>query len=105
MKLYSYTVTYPTNYIFVFDSELVGNFRSNGLDRFYYMPLPVNGTITDRLLTPKYDGERLAAEVSFVGSLYDEEHNFLDRYPGISEYTKGYLSAVMDAQSLSLIHI
>jgi spore maturation protein CgeB len=99
VKLFSYTVTYPTNYIFVFDSELVSKFRSNGLNSFYYMPLPVNGTMIDQLLTRNYDHERLSAEVSFVGSLYDEEHNFLDRYTGISEYTKGYLNAIMDAQS------
>jgi spore maturation protein CgeB len=99
VKLYSYTVTYPTNYIFVFDSELVRQFRSNGLNTFYYMPLPVNGTIIDQLLKKKYDRDRLSAQVSFVGSLYDEEHNFLDRYTGISEYTKGYLNAIMEAQS------
>lgn len=99
VKLYSYTVTYPTNYIFVFDSELVSHFRSGGIETFYYMPLPVNGSIIDHLMTKPYDKQRLSADVSFVGALYNEEHNFLDRYPGISDYTKGYLEAVMNAQS------
>lgn len=40
VKLYSYTVTYPTNYIFLFDSSLVTQFQKEGLSRFYYMPLP-----------------------------------------------------------------
>ena len=99
VKLYSYTVTYPTNYIFVFDSELVSQFRSNGLNTFYYMPLPVNGTIIDHLLTKKYDKKRAACEVSFVGALYNEEHNFMDRLTGLSDYTKGYLDSIMAAQS------
>jgi spore maturation protein CgeB len=99
VKLYSYTVTYPTNYIFVFDSALVETFCKGGINTFYYMPLPVNGSIIDHLLTKPYDRERLSAEVSFVGALYNEEHNFLDRYSGISDYTKGYLQAIMDAQS------
>jgi spore maturation protein CgeB len=99
VKLYSYTVTYPTNYIFVFDSALVETFRKGGINTFYYMPLPVNGNLIDHLLTKPYDRKRLSAEVSFVGSLYNEEHNFLDRYSGISDYTNGYLQAVMDAQS------
>jgi spore maturation protein CgeB len=99
VKLYSYTVTYPTNYIFVFDSELVDTFRKGGINTFYYMPLPVNGSIIDHLLTKPYDKKRLSAEVSFVGALYNEDYNFLDRYAGISDYTKGYLEAVMDAQS------
>lgn len=99
LKLYSYTVTFPTNYIFVFDSELVAQYRQNGLTTFYYMPLPVNGTIIDTLLKKPFNKERVSADVSFIGALYNEEHNFLDRYTGISDYTKGYLQAVMDAQS------
>lgn len=99
VKLYSYTASYPTNYIFVFDSEIVNQFRSNGLTTFYYMPLPVNSTIMDYLLTKDYNKERLSADVSFVGALYNEEHNLLDRYENISNYTKGYLEAIMKAQS------
>lgn len=99
VKLYSYTVTYPTNYIFVFDSELMETFRSNGIHTFYYMPLPVNGSLIDHLLTKAYDHKRLSAEVSFVGALYNEDHNLLDRYQTIPDYTKGYLQAIMDAQS------
>lgn len=99
VKLYSYTVTYPTNYIFVFDSSLVDSFRSNGISTFYYMPLPVDGMKIQNLLKKPYDKKRLTAEVSFVGALYNEEHNFMDRLNGISDYTKGYLNAIMTAQS------
>lgn len=99
VKLYSYTVTYPTNYIFVFDSELVHNFRSNGINTFYYMPLPVNGTYIDDLLKKDYDSHRFSADVSFVGSLYNEEHNLFDRLTDLPPYVQGYLQAIMNAQS------
>ena len=33
-----------------------------------------------------------------MGSLYTEEHNFFDRMTTLSDYTKGYLDAVMAAQ-------
>lgn len=36
--------------------------------------------------------------VSFVGSLYTEQHNFYDRMTSLSDYTKGYLEALMAAQ-------
>jgi spore maturation protein CgeB len=37
-------------------------------------------------------------DISFVGSLYNEEHNFFDRMTTLSDYTKGYLDAIMNAQ-------
>ena len=99
VKLYSYTVTYPTNYIFLFDSSLVTQFQKEGLTTFYYMPLPVNANRIHSLLQKPYDSARLSADVSFVGSLYNENHNLYDSLQGISSYTKGYLDAIMQAQS------
>ena len=99
VKLYSYTVTYPTNYIFLFDSSLVTQFQKEGLSRIYYMPLPVNADRIHSLLQKPYDSARLSADVSFVGSLYNENHNLYDSLQGISSYTKGYLDAIMQAQS------
>lgn len=99
VKLYSYTVTYPTNYIFLFDSSLVTQFQKEGVSTFYYMPLPVNANRIHSLLQKPYDSARLSADVSFVGSLYNENHNLYDSLRGISSYTKGYLDAIMQAQS------
>ena len=99
VKLYSYTVTYPTNYIFLFDSSLITQFQKEGLSTFYYMPLPVNADRIHSLLQKPYDSARLSADVSFVGSLYNENHNLYDSLQGISSYTKGYLDAIMQAQS------
>lgn len=99
VKLYSYTVTYPTNYIFLFDSSLATQFQKEGLTTFYYMPLPVNADRIHSLLQKPYDSARLSADVSFVGSLYNENHNLYDSLQGISSYTKGYLDAIMQAQS------
>ncbi len=99
VKLYSYTVTYPTNYIFLFDSSLVTQFQKEGVSTFYYMPLPVNANRIHSLLQKPYDSARLSADVSFVGSLYNDSHNLYDSLQGISSYTKGYLDAIMQAQS------
>lgn len=99
VKLYSYTVTYPTNYIFLFDSSLVTQFQKEGVSTFYYMPLPVNADRIHSLLQKPYDSARLSADVSFVGSLYNENHNLYDSLQDISSYTKGYLDAIMQAQS------
>jgi len=99
VKLYSYTVTYPTNYIFLFDSYLVNKFRTEGLLAFYYMPLPVNADRIHTLLQMPYDYTRLSADISFVGSLYNESHTLYDSVSSIPEYARGYLDAIMQAQS------
>lgn len=99
VKLYSYTVTYPTNYIFLFDSNIVEQFRNNGISTFYYMPLPVNAKKIKSLLQQPYDRKRLCCDISFVGSLYNEEHNLYDSLKGISDHTRGYLDGLMCAQS------
>lgn len=98
VMLYSYTLINPNNYVFLFDKYEYLTFRNSGIETVYYSPLPVNGTIIDKLLTQPYDKKRLSADVSFVGSLYNEEHNFFDRLSAITDYTRGYLEAIMNAQ-------
>lgn len=39
-----------------------------------------------------------AYDISFVGSLYTESHNFFDRMENLSPYAKGYLEGLMQAQ-------
>ncbi len=98
VMLYSYTIIYPTNYVFFFDRQEYIKFRNIGISTVYYMPLPVNATIIDFLAKKEYDHERYSCDVSFVGSLYNEDHNFYDRLVGINDYTRGYLEAIMEAQ-------
>lgn len=98
VQLYSYTLINPNNYVFLFDKQEYLTLRNSGIQTVYYSPLPVNSTVIDFLLTKNYDKSRLSAEVSFVGSLYNEDHNFFDRLSNLSEYTKGYLNSIMNAQ-------
>ena len=114
--LYSYTVINPCNTIYIFDKELYLEFHKAGIKTVHYLPMAAN---TDRLdkTTGSAVYSTLAAEgtpaadipadirhpaylydVSFVGSLYTEDHNFFDRMTDLSDYTKGYLDAIMSAQ-------
>ncbi|MDD6038067.1 MAG: glycosyltransferase [bacterium] len=99
VKLYSYTITYPTNYVFIFDYNLYEKLRLGGISTVYYSTLPVNADNISVLLDEPYDKEKLTAEVSFVGSLYNEDHNIFDRmYGKLDDYTKGYVDSIMQAQ-------
>lgn len=99
--LYSYTIIYPGNYVFVFDKELYQEFHAAGIQTVYYLPLAAN---TSRL-SSMTDASALAAgglqnqcDIAFVGSLYTESHQFYQRLEGITPYTRGYLEGIMAAQ-------
>lgn len=99
--LYSYTIIYPGNYVFVFDKELYLEFHSAGISTVHYMPLAAN---TDRL-SSMTDLEAFRestycnqSDIAFIGSLYTEKHQFYNRLNGINEYTRGYLEGIISAQ-------
>lgn len=100
VMLYSYTLINPVNYVFIFDKQEYLKFKSSGINTVYYTTLPVNATIIDHLMTKPFNKERLSADVSFIGALYNEDHNFFDLLQTkITPYTKGYLDAIMTAQT------
>lgn len=96
--LYSYTIIYPTNCVFLFDKQEYLKMQDMGIKTVHYMPLPVNAAIIDFLATKDFDRQRCTCDISFVGALYNEAHNFYERLRDINDYTKGYLDAIMEAQ-------
>lgn len=100
VMLYSYTVINPCNTIYVFDKELYLEFHKAGIQTIHYMAMAANVERLDHILPKCNDKESspFLYNVSFVGSLYTENHNFFDRMTTLSDYTKGYLDALMSAQ-------
>ncbi len=98
--IYSYTLAFPTNHVFLFDSSLAAYFQNGGLTNVHYMVLPGVPENADRLLKKTYDKKRMSADISFVGALYNEAHNFFDRIDfSKAPYLCGYVLGVMDAQN------
>lgn len=100
VMLYSYTAINPCNTIYVFDKALCQEFNQAGISTVHYLPMAAN---TDRLdcLFPAYTAPAqypARYDISFVGSLYTEKHNFFERMTTLSDYTKGYLDALMSMQ-------
>lgn len=98
VSLYSYTLINPCNYIFLFDKACYLSFAREGIETVHYLPLCAN---TDRLRAMQLPWDKraiLSSDVSFVGALYNEDHNLLDRMTGLDEYTKGYIDAIMKSQ-------
>ncbi len=101
VRIYHYSIAYPTNYVFVFDSSIYLEFHNAGIQTVHFLPMAAN---TERLNAMadfkafQKTGWRNACEVAFIGSLYTEAHNFYDRLTGIRDYTRGYLEGLMAAQ-------
>lgn len=95
VMLYSYTVINPCNTIYVFDKELYLEFHNAGIETVRYMPMAADTARLDRICSSNLP---FLYDVSFVGSLYTEDHNFFDRMTNLSDYAKGYLDAIMSAQ-------
>lgn len=98
VALYSYTIINPCNYVFLFDKTLYFELKNEGIETVYYLPLCVNAARLSALITPADLTARYHSDVSFVGSLYTENHNLFDRLDGLSERTEGYLNGIMEAQ-------
>ena len=101
VRIYHYSIAYPTNYVFVFDSAVYREFAQAGIQTVHYLPMAANverlETLTDysNFEKTKWHNQK---EVAFVGSLYTEKHNFYDRMEGISSYTRGFLEGLMASQ-------
>lgn len=91
------TLGNPVNYVFLFDRIQYEKYKEQGFDTVYHMPLGVNVTRYKNLRVPNELHKKYAAEVSFVGNLYASRIG--DILAPMEEYTKGYLDALMEAQS------
>lgn len=100
VMLYSYTAINPYNIIYVFDKELCLEFQRAGINTVHYLPMAANVERLDGILPSGCTSVSLPFlyDISFVGSLYTEKHNFFERMTNLSDYTRGYLDALMSAQ-------
>ncbi len=101
VRMYHYSIAFPTNYVFVFDSAVYEEFHKGGVSTVYYLPMAANTERLQKMMDLKGFSETIWAprhQVAFVGSLYTEKHQFYQRLTGISDYTRGYLEGLMEAQ-------
>lgn len=99
LLLYSKYTMLDTNYIFFFDKSLCYDFRSHGLKNAFYLPMAAPVEYYDSIKMTEAERKHYEADISFVGSTYNEERQDFFRYiDGVNEYTAGYLKAIMKMQ-------
>lgn len=101
IKLYNLNIVNSCNYIFLFDSYTYYDLLRKGVKTVYYAPVAVNTERTSHIPITDEDKKNFSCDVSFVGSLYNEEHNFFDRLKEkADDYLLGYLEGLMNSQML-----
>ena len=96
-QLYSETVHYPTNDIRVFDRAEVEKLQAQGVETVSYLPMAADVEYYDRL--KEEEGRQYQADISFVGSLYQEsDMQLYHRLEAMSEYDRGYLDGILQVQ-------
>ncbi len=97
--LYSPTIRYNTNYIFCFDAVGTEELLERGAANVYHLPLGVDVNRRMQLIQTATENQKegFRGDVSFVGSLYNEEKNRF-RSLVLSDYTRGYAEGIIRAQ-------
>lgn len=97
--LLSKTVLYEHNYLFCSDREQALQLAGLGCRNVYHYPLGVDAEWFAGIISAGEGMEaRHAGEISYVGSLYTERERRLSE-EGLSDYVKGYLGGLAEAQS------
>lgn len=108
IAIYTYSIMFPCNYVFLFDYAIYEELRNGGITTVYYLPLSINCERINKIISTAdtianaNGGNNNFLEVSFVGGLYNEDHNLYDRLyeklNGNNDYVKGYMDALIQAQ-------
>ena len=97
-QLYSETVTYPTNRIFVLDRMQYEKFAPLNPDCIFHMPLGCDLDSWDKVQVTAEDHRQYDCDISFVGSLYSEKCRYNDIEKNLPDYMRGYVDGLVNAQ-------
>lgn len=102
-KVYSINIINPCNYIFTFDRQMYLDLSRQFVKTVYYAPLAVNVDRLNTITLSPQEQRQYRSDISFVGALYDEDHNNYEELLALLEkkedtYSIGYIDGLIEAQ-------
>lgn len=98
LEIFTKSISNEWNRTFLFDRGQYNDVVKYNKDRIFHLPLAANpDAMKSRIKDGQKNKQKFSHDVSFVGSLYSEKCPF-DKINGLSEYAKGFLSAMIRAQ-------
>lgn len=98
LTLDSVTLSNRCNCVFLFDHELCLKYRQKGIQTVHHMPLAYNQSRIEHMiqnLAPHYEHD-----VTFLGTLYNDENDYLSQVNYLPKKLEGYIDGLIDAQLL-----
>ena len=99
IQLYSNTISFPYNYVFIFDKGTCEDLWNKGINTVYHLPMAAPVKRYDTYSISEGERTYYQTQISFIGSTYQEKKNrFYEKLNGICPYTKGYLDGCIQMQ-------
>lgn len=98
LTLFSDSIKYKTNRIFLFDREQYNYFNPYNSDSIFHLPLASATERFDKVISSisSNDRRKFSYDISFVGSTYREKDPYAS-VKGLSLYTQGYVNALIES--------
>lgn len=99
---YDYSVKNECNYVFSYDSYMVAQLNSRGVEHIYYAPMAVNTERVNSITISSEDIKKYSCDIALVGSLYNESADYYSTMIARAndDYLTGYLEGVLNSQKL-----
>lgn len=97
-QLYSDTIKYPTNRIFLLDRMQWEKFSPKNTDCIFHLPMGADVATWDAVKVTAEDHKHYDCDISFVGSLYSEKTRYNEIEKDLPEHMRGYVDGLINAQ-------
>lgn len=97
-QLYSETVKYPTNRIFVLDRMQYEKFSPLNPSCIFHLPMACDLATWDSIKPTPAEHAKYDCDISFIGSLYSEKTRYNNIADALPEKMRGYVDGLIDAQ-------
>lgn len=96
--LYSKTLEYEHNRVFLFDKLQTEKFTPVNPKNIHHLPLATDVELWDKISVSKSDKDLYGCDVSFIGSLYSEVCQYNKIQNKLPDMMKGYVDGLIAAQ-------
>ena len=99
LELFSDSLKNKCNRVFMFDRAQYLYFKDRNPEGIFHLPLATNPDRWDKVINETAPSlvNSFASDISFVGSLYNEERLYVNM-KNISEYSNGYIQGLIETQ-------
>ena len=96
--LYSETLAYPTNRVFLLDRLQTEKFSPVNPGHIFHLPMACDLETWDSVRVTPEERRRYSCDISFIGSLYSEKCKYNQIAGELPDYMRGYVDGLISAQ-------